>query len=41
MSLIRDPFTKARSAIVAFTATRRVGGDVVRHSAFKIILVGA
>jgi HK97 family phage major capsid protein len=41
MSLIRDIYTKARNAIVCFHATRRVGGDVVRSDAIKLIMTSA
>jgi HK97 family phage major capsid protein len=34
LTFIRDPFTQATNSLVRFHARRRVGGDVVRPSAF-------
>jgi HK97 family phage major capsid protein len=41
LSIVRDPFSKSRSGITAFIATRRVGGAVVEGRALKIIEIAA
>lgn len=41
MSVIRDPFTKSKQLIVVFIAHKRVGGQMVRSEAIKILKVKA
>jgi HK97 family phage major capsid protein len=41
LSVVRDPFSKARSGVTCFTATRRVGGAVVEGRALKLVRVSA